>query len=259
MTLSERMKEMYEKSSRMYLIKKSDVILRLDGKAFHTYTRFFKKPYDAIFHQTMNETAKFLCTQIQGCKLAYTQSDEISLLLTDYDGDYTDAWFQYNVQKMCSVAASMASAFFNGRIIELARAYGFSADLTDASEEEYVKSLKAAINTFAFFDCRAFNIPHNEVVNCFIWRQNDCRRNAIQMLGQHYFSHRDIQNKSNETILEMLKEKGVNFEDMPGEYKNGVCCRKVLHGERKKWEIDKDIPLFTENRDYITGQMPIME
>ena len=110
--LGTRMKK-YEYVSRTHLVNRCPVIVRLDGKAFHTFTKGLKKPYDEIFHNTMNKTMKYLCENIQGCKLGYTQSDEITLLLTDYDTLTTDAWFDYNVQKICSVSASMATMAFN--------------------------------------------------------------------------------------------------------------------------------------------------
>lgn len=256
MNLSDRMKEYYEKRSRIFLTRKSDVILRLDGKAFHTYTRHFRKPYDRLFHEAMNQTALYLAKQIQGCKVAYTQSDEITLLLTDYDSINTDAWFEYNVQKMCSVAASMATAFFNQIIVDNIRAYSFSADLTDKNEEEYIHGLNKTVKQLALFDCRAFSIPHNEVINCFIWRQQDCRRNAIQMLGQSHFSRREIHKKSNKEILDMLNEKGIDFEQMPGEFRNGVCCVKTGDEEKKHWCIDNQVPIFSEDKEYIQKHIP---
>ena len=112
-SLGDRMKEFYENRSKTYLTRRTPVIIRLDGKAFHSFTKGFKRPYDEIFHTAMNNTMKYLCANIQGCKLGYTQSDEITLLLTDYDTLTTDAWFGYGVQKMCSVAASMATLQFN--------------------------------------------------------------------------------------------------------------------------------------------------
>lgn len=112
-SLGDRMKENYENRAKTYLTRRMPVIIRLDGKAFHSFTKGLKKPYDEIFHNTMNATMKYLCENIQGCKLGYTQSDEITLLLTDYDTLTTDGWFDYAVQKMCSVSASMATMAFN--------------------------------------------------------------------------------------------------------------------------------------------------
>ena len=266
-SLGDRMKENYENRSKTYLVRRMPVIIRLDGKAFHTFTKGFKKPYDEIFHHAMNATMKYLCENIQGCKLGYTQSDEITLLLTDYDTLTTDAWFDYSVQKMCSVAASMATMIFNKILAFAIETYKWewSVSLTPQSVEiqnahkEYVDSLIKAANKGAMFDARCFNIPEDEVTNCFIWRQQDATRNAIQMLGQCNFSHKALHGKSCNDIQDMLMlEKGINFNDMPVEFKRGVCCIKKevecidrLVSYKMDWVLDKNIPIFTQDRDYI--------
>ena len=107
--LSIRMKTFYEQIPKIKLIRRMPVIIRLDGKAFHTFTKGFKKRFDEILIKTIQETTKYLCENIQGCVLGYTQSDEISLLLVDYKKLNSDAWFDYEVQKMCSIAASMGT------------------------------------------------------------------------------------------------------------------------------------------------------
>lgn len=260
-SLGDRMKENYENRSKTYLVRRMPVIIRLDGKAFHTFTRGLKKPYDEIFHNTMNQTMKYLCENIQGCKLGYTQSDEITLLLTDYDTLTTDAWFDYSVQKMCSVAASMATLAFN----QYLRINFNDVDLLE--ELEYAKTLFEKFDC-AMFDARCFNIPTEEVTNCFIWRQQDATRNAIQMLGQCNFPHKELQGKSCNDIQDMLMlQKGINFNDMPTEFKRGVCCIKESYFQesmsgyedfdvdatqvRTRWVLDKEIPIFTQNRNYV--------
>jgi len=190
----------------------------------------------------MNQTMKYLCENIQGCKLGYTQSDEITLLLTDYDTLTTNAWFDNNVQKICSVSASMATMAFNKFLRE-----NFNAVDLD-NQLEYAKTLFKKLDC-AMFDSRCFNIPVEEVTNCFVWRQQDATRNAIQMLGQCNFSHRELQKKSCNDIQEVLMtQKEINFNDMPTEFKRGVCCRKDDDG---KWVLDKEIPIFTQDREYI--------
>lgn len=255
-SLGDRMKENYENRAKTYLVRRMPVIIRLDGKAFHTFTRHFKKPYDEIFHNTMNATMKYLCENIQGCKIGYTQSDEITLLLTDYDTLTTDAWFGYGVQKMCSVAASMATLAFNKAFdYELVTyRWNWSCGLTPQNVEiqnahrKYVDSLTTALKKGAMFDARCFNIPKEEVTNCFIWRQQDATRNAIQMLGQCYFSEKELHKKSCNDIQDMLMtKKGINFNDMPTEFKRGICCIKNDEG----WTLDKGIPIFTQDRNYI--------
>ena len=277
-SLGDRMKENYENRAKTYLVRRMPVIIRLDGKAFHTFTRGMKKPYDEIFHNTMNATMKYLCENIQGCKLGYTQSDEITLLLTDYDTLDTDAWFDNNVQKICSVSASMATMAFNKFLRENFDKWGvanlpdwYEGGTNEPVEPELMKLCEVynnAIDKGAMFDSRCFNIPEDEVTNCFIWRQQDATRNAIQMLGQCNFSHKELHGKSCNDIQDMLMtQKSINFNDMPTEFKRGVCCIKEEYypeaapgcedcpidatSVRTRWVLDKEIPIFTQNRAYV--------
>lgn len=264
-SLGDRMKNNYENRAKTYLTRRTPVIIRLDGKAFHTFTRGLKKPYDEIFHNTMNATMKYLCENIQGCKLGYTQSDEITLLLTDYDTLDTDAWFDNNIQKICSVSASMATMVFNAVFSELYHNAMFNEE--DPTINPYFDTLFKKLNK-AMFDSRCFNIPEDEVTNCFIWRQQDATRNAIQMLGQCNFSHKELHGKSCNDIQDMLMlQKGINFNDMPIEFKRGVCCIKETYylepvaryedcdvdaaSARTRWVLDKEIPIFTQDRKYV--------
>ena len=237
-----RMKNYYEKRADYALTRRTPVIIRIDGRAFHTFTKNITKPYDKIFHEAMNNTMQYLCKEIQGAKFGYTQSDEISILVIDYDTLETDAWFDYRIQKMCSIAASMATMRFNQVFRENVANYSQGRVMDD-----YIKSLCLARNKGAMFDARCFNIPEEEVANYFISRQQDATRNALQMLGQTYFSHKDLNHKSGKDIQEMLHEKeGINFNDMSTEFKRGVGARKL-----NDWKIDSDIPIFTQDRDYI--------
>ena len=266
-SLGDRMKENYENRSKTYLVRRTPVIVRLDGKCFHSFTKGFKRPYDEIFHTAMNNTLKYLCENIQGCKFGYTQSDEITLLLMDDDTLTTDAFFDYNVQKVCSITASMATLKFNQsfrealdeaihkKCIELGQ---FNAI---RESQEFYRSHSASAQKGAMFDSRCFNIPKEEIENCFIWRQQDATRNAIQMLGQTNFSHKELQGKSCNDIQDMLMlQKQINFNDMPTEFKRGICCIKKAVEElgeegvlvNKKWCLDKDIPIFTQNKEYIS-------
>ena len=258
-SLGDRMKENYENRAKTYLVRRMPVIIRLDGRAFHTFTKGLQRPYDEIFHNTMDATMKYLCENIQGCKLGYTQSDEITLLLTDYDTLTTDAWFDNNVQKICSISASMATMAFNKFFRRNFDVWGRKnlpdwdeGGTIEPVEPELMKLCQAYDNAVikgAMFDSRCFNIPVEEVTNCFIWRQQDATRNAIQMLGQCNFSHKELHGKSCNDIQDMLMvQKGINFNDMPTEFKRGVCCRK---GEDGKWELDKEIPIFTQDREYV--------
>lgn len=273
-SLGDRMKNNYENRSKTYLTRRVPVICRLDGRAFHTFTRGLKRPYDEIFHKAMNDTLMYLCKNIQGCKVGYTQSDEITLLLVDYDTITTDAWFDYSVQKMCSIAASMATLAFNKSFAKSADDF-FRNNIKDVDEKNedviYFKTLMKAVETGAMFDARCFNIPEDEVVNCFIWRQQDATRNAIQMLGQCNFPHKALQGKSCNDIQDMLMTiKGINFNDMPVEFKRGVCCIKVTEQDPDVdikdgaspvtyWKLDKNIPVFTQDRSYLENCFNVKE
>jgi tRNA(His) 5'-end guanylyltransferase len=173
--LGNRMKKNYENRTRYFLPRRTNTIIRIDGEAFHTFTRGFDKPFDYILMSAMDNTTKSLCGEIQGCVMGYCQSDEISLLLTDFDKPTTDAWFDGNIQKIVSVSASMATGFFNDH-------------LRSASDLNYGDPFALTDKT-AFFDARVFTIPDNdEVINYFIWRQKDAVRNSISMVAQSLYS-----------------------------------------------------------------------
>jgi tRNA(His) 5'-end guanylyltransferase len=209
----------------------------------------------------MQETAKYLCENIQGCKIAYIQSDEITLLLTDYENIDTQGWFEYNIQKMVSISASMATLAFNTtfkrKIIELQQISTMHAIWSD-DDEKYLCGIENKIDR-ALFEARVFSISKEEVCNCFIWRQQDATRNSIQMVGQANFSFKELQNKSCNMIQEMLfSEKGINWNNYATYLKRGsyIIKEKYFVGEnndveRSKWVVDKNVPIFTEDRDYI--------
>lgn len=265
--LGTRMKTFYEQIPKTKLMRRTPVIIRIDGKAFHTFTRGFKRPFDDVLIKTMQETAKYLCENIQGCQLAYTQSDEISLLLIDYLRFETSAWFDYEIQKMCSVSASMVTMYFNKVFSEVVTDY---FDGEDEEDEKYDFALAEAREKGAMFDARVFNIPREEVTNYFYWRQLDASRNSIQMVGQANFSHKELQYKSCNDIQDMLmNQKGINWNDFPTYQKRGSCVvrnRIVLESNgmtekcmlrdpkqsENSWIIDKNIPIFKgDGREYI--------
>ena len=261
--LGKRMKEYYEHVYRFGLTRRMPVAIRIDGKAFHTFTRGFQKPFDEVLVTTMQRTMKYLCENIQGCKLGYTQSDEITLILTDYDTLTTEAWFGYELQKMCSIAASMATMAFNKYFEEEVdnwgnRTFGLwwyeggcDPEVVPIKQEELdlAEVYQKAIEKGAMFDARVFNIPKEEVTNLVYWRQLDAARNSIQMVGQANFSHKELQHKSCNMIQEMLMtEREINWNDFPTHLKRGSCCVKTPSG----WHIDKEIPMFKgEYRAYI--------
>ena len=269
--LGNRMKTFYEQIPKTRLMRRTPVVIRIDGKAFHTFTRGFKRPFDDVLIKTMQETAKYLCENIQGCSLAYTQSDEISLLLIDYQRFETSAWFDYEIQKMTSISASMATMAFNRIFNDLVREYRFNNgenfDLSTKEGEEkhyLLQAYKSSMDKDAMFDSRVFNIPREEVTNYFYWRQLDASRNSVQMVGQANFSHRELQHKSCNDIQDMLMiQKGINWNDFPTYQKRGSCVVKENYLDatpestdseliRSRWIIDKNIPIFRgEGREYI--------
>lgn len=267
-----RIKGFYENISKTKLMRRTPAIIRIDGKAFHTFTRGFQKPFDEVLIKTMQETTKYLCENIQGCVLGYTQSDEISLVLVDYQKLDTSAWFDYEVQKMCSIAASMATMAFNKAFVKSYLEYIKTSRPDFAKENEteiyrkYISTYANAINKGAMFDARCFNIPKEEVTNYIYWRQLDATRNSIQMVGQAYFSHKELHCKSCNNIQDMLMlQKGINWNNLPAYQKRGSCVVKAYYVEenshkngdnteveRSRWIIDRNIPIFKgEDRKYI--------
>lgn len=172
--LSTRMKEFYENRTRIQLPRRTYTIIRIDGKVFHTYTRGLEQPFDIGLIEDMDETAYYLCKNIQGAKFGFVQSDEISILVTDFDKIGTDAWFDGNIQKMVSISASMATSKFNW--LRLNRKFNSSI----AGVDTIMKMFK-----LAEFDARTFTIPSKvEVENYMIWRQVDTVRNSISSVAQ---------------------------------------------------------------------------
>lgn len=263
-SLGDRMKT-YENVTRTHLMRRTPVIIRLDGCHFRTFTRGMDKPYDEVLCKTMQDTTRYLCENIQGCVLGYTQSDEITLVLCDYKKLTTAAWFDNNIQKMCSVSASLATLAFNQRFIMnvqdamydccYAPAENNFGDEVLAGRKDYYERCKKYINTKihkATFDSRVFNIPLAEVCNCLIWRQQDAIRNSIRGLGQKYFSHKQLDGKNCSQIQDMLMlEKNIDWNDVPTKFKRGSCCTKSA----VRWKIDNEIPIFTQDRDYIENRI----
>lgn len=260
--LGRRMKDYYENIAKTKLMRRTPVAIRIDGRAFHTFTRGFEKPFDTILMKSMQGTMKYLCENIQGCVFGYTQSDEITLILQDYKELTTDAWFDYEVQKICSISASMATMAFNRYFEENVKMW---ADTTPFTSEgnKLLETYRNAISKGAMFDARCFNIPKEEVCNLVYWRQLDATRNSIQMVGQANFSHRELQGKSCNMIQDMLlTQKDINWNDFPTPCKRGTAClKKFIHdydeygvdwGDWSSWLIDEEMPVLKgEDRQYI--------
>jgi tRNA(His) 5'-end guanylyltransferase len=254
--LGSRIKDNYEDRTRYLLPRRTYTILRLDGKSFHTYTKGFKRPYDTNLMRIMDQTAIALCEQVQGVKLAFVQSDEISLVLTDFDTIHTDAWFQGNLQKMVSVAASIATVAFNN---------GMYLD----------EDILASMDKVAYFDCRAFTVPDRmEVINTLIWRQQDATRNSIQMGAQALYSQKQLHGKNTSQLQELMFQKGINWNDYPVGFKRGRIILKektetfempafrqgpVLTDivTRTKWGVFEP-PIFTQDPEYLKSRIPLI-
>jgi len=255
LTLSDRMKTYYEGRSQTYLTRYTPVIIRLDGCHFHTFAKKFNKPFDKVFAKTMQDTTRYLCEKIQGVKFAYTESDEISLLLIDYNKEdlsiQTEAWFDYRVQKIVSVSASLATVAFNKFFLK--NMYELNTDQVDTYRDNVFKAYEKAVEEGATFDSRAFNLPKEEVVNYFVWRQQDAIRNSKSALGQANYSQKVLNGLSSNQIIEKCKaELAIDWSDFEGEQKWGSIVTKVqVEGERPKWWINTDPQLFSELRDYI--------
>lgn len=272
--LGKRMKTFYEQVPKTKLMRRCPVAVRIDGKSFHTFTKNFQKPFDEVLIKTMQDTMKYLCENIQGCAFGYTQSDEITLILIDYKKLTSSAWFDYEVQKICSIAASMATMAFNKYFLK--NYLDHIANYNDTyhpnfedekDREKWRKIVSAYTNASekgAMFDARCFNIPKEEVTNLLYWRQLDASRNSIQMVGQANFSHKELQNKTCSDIQDMLMtQKGINWNELPTHQKRGSCCIKTLESvsdreenknetRRPHWIIDTEIPIFRgEGREYI--------
>jgi tRNA(His) 5'-end guanylyltransferase len=263
-SLGDRMKGYYEKRSATYLPRRSYTMMRIDGKAFHSYTKGLIRPFDAGLIEDMDNTAIHLCSQIQGAKAAFVQSDEISILITDFDDIKTDAWFDGNVQKMCSISASTAASKFNQLrwMRFLNEKYNNTTD-----EVKWVWFEQAASLKLANFDSRVFILPsRTEVENYFIWRQQDTVRNSISSVAQSMFSHKKLNGKNTTQMMEMCWQKGINWNDYDPKYKRGrMIVRKEIvvktEGEgqpyiRNVW-VSEAPPTFTQERDYLKSIIPI--
>ena len=253
--LGTRMKTYYEQVPKTRLVRRMPVAIRIDGKAFHTFTRGFQKPFDEVLGNAMIRTMNYLCKNIQGCVFGYTQSDEITLLLIDYQKLDTSAWFDYEVQKMCSIAASMATMEFNRAFADEVEIWWEKVNnlmdrpLSDreyAAFEIYLKAYTRAMNSGAMFDARVFNIPKEEACNLVYWRQLDAARNSVQMVGQANFSHSELQGCSCNKIQDMLMvNKGINWNNFKTRWKRGTAWTRATG-------VDYEMPILKgEGRAYV--------
>ena len=213
--IDDRMK-MYEEASRHVLTPRMPMIIRVDGRAFHTLTRGLD-PWDPMIARSMERSAIALFKEIAGAELAYTQSDEISVLVNDFRTLGTQPWFGKVLQKVASVSASIATAHFR-----------------HTGER----------GQYATFDARAFVIPREEVTNYFIWRQQDATKNSVSMLAQQHFPHSRLQGLNGSQMQDLLHaEKGINWNDLPVWQRRGIVVKRGF--------VDFCPPIFTQDRNYI--------
>jgi len=265
-SLGDRMKSHYENRTRYLLPRRTYTILRVDGKAFHVYTKGCDRPFDKMLMEDMDFTAVALCQQIEGAQLAYVQSDEISLLLTDFADNQTQVWFDGNLQKLASISASIATAHFNS--------FRWQRILLNTENAE--NKLNLLREPTAYFDSRAFTIPDpTEVENYFIWRQQDATRNSISMTAQAHLPHERLQGKTSDEMQELLwQEKGINWNDMPSGFKRGRCVVRQVVVQDKEYTdkrtgetrmasgVERHVwnpvvpPVFTRERDWLRSYIP---
>jgi tRNA(His) guanylyltransferase len=246
--LTTRMKENYELRCRHGFPRRTHVIVRVDGRAFHTWTRGLRKPYDPDFMACMDAAALALCKEASGCKLGYVQSDEISLLLTDYDSVETQAWFDNCQDKIESITASIATMAFNQYVGWLRQ------DFFLGINPEGVKAHPiAGKKPDATFDSRAFVIPdYVEVENYFIDRQKDAIRNSITMLASAHASPKQLLGKKSADRLVLVGKAGFEWEKQPVRFRHGAAVRKTEDG----WMVDSDTPEFAKRRDFLRNSIP---
>ncbi|MEI8329982.1 MAG: tRNA(His) guanylyltransferase Thg1 family protein [Chlamydiia bacterium] len=260
-SLGDRMKEFYEDRFRYYVPRRTYTLIRIDGKAFHTYTKGLVSPFDAGLIADMNETTAYLCKNIQGANFGYCQSDEISILITDFDERDTQMWFDGNLQKMASVAASMATSKFNELRADRYIREKFNSGI-ETITPLWIENLKKIKK--AEFDARVFQIPQkSEVENYFIFRQQDGTRNSVQSVAQSLYSQSELNGKKEKDMQEMIFQKGINWNDYHFREKRGGIIAKVpttVEGkngqvERLKWQMIPT-PIFTQEREFMDIMIP---
>lgn len=224
-TLGDRMKR-YENVSRTQLTNRMPVIVRVDGRAFHTFTKGFL-PFDLVLQRSMVDAAKKVAEEMQGFEVAYHQSDEVSFLLTDYAEFETSAWFDYVTQKVCTIAASVMTAWFN-RFVQNGVIEFSTSDIEKKRRDSVWENYQQGdLRKMAYFDARAFNVPKEDVANYFLWRCKDWERNSLQMYCRQFFSSKQMHGQGRADQHEMLHKQGKNWAtDVSPEFRNGTFILK---------------------------------
>jgi tRNA(His) 5'-end guanylyltransferase len=237
----------YESITNYKLPKRTFTIIRLDGKSFSKFCKRFKKPFDDDFVRMMNETAKYVAENAQGCKIAFVQSDEITLILTDFDELTTKAWYDGRIQKICSISASLATSKFLQLLFDYEISKIDKVDLSIKDVRKLVMNQK-----LMEFDSRVYTVPpRDEVLNTVFWRQQDCTRNSVSMVAQSMYSHKELENKNNSQQQDLIHDKGQNWNDYPIGLKRG----RVIVKRDGKWVIEEP-PIFSQQWDFFTDIIP---
>lgn len=254
----------YENVSKTRLTRRTPVAIRIDGCHFHTFLKGWIKPFDFLIQRAMEYTTLELCNHIQGCVFGYTQSDEITLILCDYQTFESEPWFDNEVQKICSVSASMASMYFNKFLrenvdyyifsMEKDREYWYKYEMSISKWDEYVKRIHKKIAGGAYFDARCFNIPKEEVTNLIYWRQLDCMRNSVLSVGQANFTQSFLNGRSCKEIKEDLRMRDCckNWEDYSEKEKYGIMIYK---NSEKKWVSSGAVIFKGEDREFLDSRI----
>jgi tRNA(His) guanylyltransferase len=226
--LGRRMKQDYEDALRLVLPRRAYVVIRIDGRGFHTFTKHLERPYSRQLADALDGAAVSLCGEMIGCRFAYGQSDEYSFLLTDFEKENAPLWFDGNVQKIVSVSASLFTGYFNRAFLG---------------------------DKIAAFDARVLVISRRpEVEKYFLWRQLDASANSLNMLASAHYPHAELVGKSNAEKHEMLFAKGVNWAKQAADFKRGRVVRRGEDG--KNWDVDLAIPVFNRDSAYLDALIP---
>ena len=226
--LGNRMKADYEDALRLYVPRRTHVVLRIDGRGFHKFTAKLERPYCRRLADALDSAAMSLCQEMIGCRFAYGQSDEYSFVLSDMEPETAPLWFDGNVQKIVSVSASLFTGFFNS-------AFGGEKP--------------------GFFDSRVLVIAQrSEVEKYLLWRQLDASANSLNMLASAHFSHAELDGRSTAEKHDLLHGKGINWAKEPADFKRG---RAVVREDRKGWRVDREIPVFNRDKSYLERYLTV--
>lgn len=257
-SLGNRMKEYEAVTTGLKLVPKEPIIIRLDGIAFHTFTKGMKKPFDSVLSYAMAEATLQLCKSIPTCVFGYTQSDEITLVLKLPDRIKSQSYYNNKMHKQISASASKAANKFMEAFIKDVESRIEHGIITDEEAKKYRRKYFKAD-----FDSRVFNMPEWDIINNIIWRQQDCIRNSIEALGQSKFSSKQLHKKSCNDIKEMLlKTYDIDWNNALIRYKHGIAVYKVesdKKADRKDWVTDFNMPIITEDRQWFADMTGLSE